>query len=145
MASIANIKETAVLQTFGTEVESDENLEKDESETDTDVDDDEEDCAWNAVENTSVSKTVHDRFVGDMAHQFSLSKEITETTCYQNSQQIMDILKSCELNWLHFVEVIKEKMNDYSKEAIGQLLLNFGGQLHLFNFEEREELIIEQS
>ena len=85
MASIANIKETAVLQTFGTEVESDENLEKDESETDTDVDNEEEDCAWNAVENISVSKTVHDRFVGDMACQFSLSKEITETTCYQNS------------------------------------------------------------
>lgn len=143
MASIVNIKETAVLQTFGTEVESDENLEKDESETD--VDDEEEDCAWNAVENTSVSKMVHDRFVGDMAHQFSLSKEITETTCYENSQQLMDILKSCELNWLHFVEVIKGKMNDYSKEAIGQLLLNFGGQLHLFNLEEREELIIEQS
>ena len=145
VTSIANIKEKAVLQTFGIEVESDEDLEKDESETDTDVDDDEGECAWNATENTSVSKTVHDRFVGDMVHQFPLSKEITETTCYQNSQQLMDILKSCELNWFSFVEVIKEKMNDYSKEAIDQKLLDFGGQLHLFNLEEREELIIEQS
>lgn len=57
----------------------------------------------------------------------------------------MDILKSCELNWFSFVEVIKEKMNDYSKEAIDQLLLDFSGQLHLFNLEEREEMIIEQS
>ena len=134
VTSIANIKEKAVLQTFGIEVESDEDLEKDERE-----------CAWNAAENTSVSKTVHDRFVGDMAHQFSLSTEITETTCYQNSQQLMDILKSCEPNWFSFVEVIKEKMNDYSKEAIDQLLLDFGGKLHLFNLKEREELIIEQS
>ena len=133
VTSIANIKEKAVLQTFGIEVESDEDLEKDESETDTDVDDDEQECAWNAAENTSVSKTVHGRFVGDMVHQFSLSKEITETTCYQNSQQLMNILKSCELNWFSFVEVIKAKMNDYYREAIDQLLLDFGGQLHLFN------------
>ena len=105
----------------------------------------EKECAWNAAENTSVSKTVHDRFVRDMTHQFSLSKEITETTCYQNSQQLMDIVKSCALNWFSFVEVIKEKMNDYSKEAIDELLLDFGGQLHLFNLEERKELIIEQS
>ena len=80
-----------------------------------------------------------------MAHQFSLSKEITESACYQNSRQLMDILKSCELNWFSFVEVIKEKMKDYSKEAIDQLLIDFSGHLHLFNLEEREELIIEQS
>ena len=36
-------------------------------------------------------------------------------------------------------------MNDYSKEATDQLLLDFGGQLHLLNLEEREERIIEQS
>ena len=83
--------------------------------------------------------------IGDMPHQFSLSKQITESACYQNSHQLMDILKSCELNWFSFVEVIKEKMNDYSKEAIDQLLLDFSGQLHLFNLEEREEMIIEQS
>ena len=83
--------------------------------------------------------------IGDMAHPFSLSKEITESACYQNSHQLMDILKSCELNWFSFVEVIKEKMNDYSKEAIDQLLLNFRGQLDLFNLEEKEERIIEQS
>ena len=80
-----------------------------------------------------------------MPHQFSLSKQITESACYQNSHQLMDILKSCELNWFSFVEVIKEKMNDYSKEAIDQLLLDFSGQLHLFNLEEREQMIIEQS
>ena len=44
MASIANIKETAVLQTFGIEVDGDEDLEKDECETDTDVDHEEKDC-----------------------------------------------------------------------------------------------------
>ena len=44
VASIANIKETAVLQTFGIEVDGDEDLEKDECETDTDVDDEEKDC-----------------------------------------------------------------------------------------------------
>lgn len=173
VASIASIQEKAVLQSFGIEVESDEDLEHDESETDTDADG-EEDSALNAVENTSLSKLIpatlnesEDRLVsetdsafnvseiglapsqntdiGDMAHQFSLSKEITESACYQNSHQLMDILKSCELNWFSFVEVIKEKMKDYSKEAIDQLLLDFSGQLHLFNLDEREELIIEQS
>lgn len=173
VASIASIQEKAVLQSFGIEVESDEDLEHDESETDTDADG-EEDSALNAVENTSLSELIpatlnesEDRLVsetdsafnvseiglapsqntdiGDMAHQFSLSKEITESACYQNSHQLMDILKSCELNWFSFVEVIKEKMKDYSKEAIDQLLLDFSGQLHLFNLEEREELIIEQS
>lgn len=173
VASIASIQEKAVLQSFGIEVESNEDLEHDESETDTDADG-EEDSALNAVENTSLSELIpatlnesEDRLVsetdsafnvseiglapsqntdiGDMAHQFSLSKEITESACYQNSHQLMDILKSCELNWFSFVEVIKEKMKDYSKEAIDQLLLDFSGQLHLFNLEEREELIIEQS
>ena len=173
VASIASIQEKAVLQSFGIEVESDEDLEHDESETDTDADG-EEDSALNAVENTSLSELIpatlnesEDRLVsetdsafnvseiglapsqntdiGDMAHQFSLSKEITESACYQNSHQLMDILKSCELNWFSFVEVIKEKMKDYSKEAIDQLLLDFNGQLHLFNLDEREELIIEQS
>ena len=173
VASIASIQEKAVLQSFGIEVESDEDLEHDESETDTDADG-EEDSALNAVENTSLSELIpatlnesEDRLVsetdsafnvseielapsqntdiGDMAHQFSLSKEITESACYQNSHQLMDILKSCELNWFSFVEVIKEKMKDYSEEAIDQLLLDFSGQLHLFNLEEREELIIEQS
>lgn len=173
VASIASIQEKAVLQSFGIEVESDEDLEHDESETDTDADR-EEDSALNAVENTSLSELIpatlnesEDRLVsetdsafnvseiglapsqntdiGDMAHQFSLSKEITESACYQNSHQLMDILKSCELNWFSFVEVIKEKMKDYSKEAIDQLLLDFSGQLHLFNLDEREELIIEQS
>ena len=148
-------------------------MEHDESETDTDVGG-EEDSALNTVENTSLSELIpatlnesEDRLVsetdsafnvsdigiapsqntdiGDMAHQFSLSKEITESACYQNSRQLMDILKSCELNWFSFVEVIKEKMKDYSKEAIDQLLLDFSGHLHLFNLEEREELIIEQS
>lgn len=173
VASIASIQEKAVLQSFGIEVESDEDLEHDESETDTDADG-EEDSALNVVENTSLSELIpatlnesEDRLVsetdgafnvseiglapsqntdiGDMAHQFSLGKEITESACYQNSHQLMDILKSCELNWFSFVEVIKEKMKDYSKEAIDQLLLDFSGQLHLFNLEEREELIIEQS
>lgn len=173
VASIASIQEKAVLQSFGIEVESDEDLEHDESETDTDADG-EEDSALNAVENTSLSELIpatlnesEDRLVsetdsafnvseiglapsqntdiGDMAHQFSLSKEITESACYQNSHQLMDILKSCELNWFSFVEVIKEKMKDYSKEAIDQLLLDFSGQLYLFNLDEREELIIEQS
>ena len=173
VASIASIQEKAVLQSFGIEVESDEDLEHDESETDTDADG-EEDSALNAVENTSLSELIpatlnesEDRLVsetdsafnvseiglapsqntdiGDMAHQFSLSKEITESACYQNSHQLRDILKSCELNWFSFVEVIKEKMKDYSKEAIDQLLLDFSGQLHLFNLDEREELIIEQS
>ena len=173
VASIASIQEKAVLQSFGIEVESDEDLEHDESETDTDADG-EEDSSLNAVENTSLSELIpatlnesEDRLVsetdsafnvseiglapsqntdiGDMAHQFSLSKEITESACYQNSHQLMDILKSCELNWFSFVEVIKEKMKDYSKEAIDQLLLDFNGQLHLFNLDEREELIIEQS
>ena len=57
-----------------------------------------------------------------MAHQFSLSRDIIdiiETTSYSNSHQLMDIFKSCELNWFSFVEVIKE---------------------NLFNLEEREEL-----
>ena len=173
VASIASIQEKAVLQSFGIEVGSDKDLEHDESETDTDADG-EEDSALNAVENTSLSELIpatlnesEDRLVsetdsafnvseiglapsqntdiGDMAHQFSLSKEITESACYQNSHQLMDILKSCELNWFSFVEVIKEKMKDYSKEAIDQLLLDFSGQLHLFNLDEREELIIEQS
>lgn len=173
VASIASIQEKAVLQSFGIEVESDEDLEHDESETDTDADG-EEDSALNAVENTSLSELIpatlnesenrlvsetdsafnvseiglapsQNTDIGDMAHQFSLSKEITESACYQNSHQLMDILKSCELNWFSFVEVIKEKMKDYSKEAIDQLLLDFSGQLYLFNLDEREELIIEQS
>ena len=148
---------------LGIEVESDENLEHDESETDTYVDS-EEDCALNEAEKTSVIGMVHaplsaseSRFVsetdlvasenrcdnktvsatwnaseggfigalngsgirlspsqntdiiGYVARQFSLVKEITESACYQNSYQLMDILWSCELNWLSCLKSSKKR------------------------------------
>ena len=55
--SIASIQEKAVLQSFGIEVESDEDLKHDESDTDTDTDG-QEDSALNAVENTSLGELI---------------------------------------------------------------------------------------
>ena len=48
-----------------------------------------------------------DSVVIDITHQFSLSKQITDTgSVYQNSQELMDLLRACELNWFLFVEVM---------------------------------------
>ena len=57
----------------------------------------------------------------------------------------MDLLRACELNWFLFVEVLKQKLNSYTKAVIDQILLDFSGQLHLPKLNEREESIVEQS
>lgn len=50
---------------------------------------------------------------------------------YMNSHQLLDILRSCSFNWFEFVMCLKSKFTNVTKEAFGQLLLDFGGQLSL--------------
>ena len=81
-----------------------------------------------------------------IAHQFPLSKQITDTgSVYQNSHEQMDLKEACELNWFLFVEVLEQKLNSYTKAVIDQILLDFSGHIHLLKFNEREESIVEQS
>ena len=87
-----------------------------------------------------------DPVVIEIAHQFSLSKQIYDTgSVYQNSHELMDLLRACELNWFLFVEVIEQKLSSYTKAAIDQILLDFSGQIQLLKLNEREESIVEQS
>ena len=87
-----------------------------------------------------------DSVVIDITHQFSFSKQITDTgSVYQNSQELMDLLRAYELNWFLFVVVIEQKLSGYTKAAIDHILLDFSGQIQLLKLNEREESIIEQS
>lgn len=52
----------------------------------------------------------------DITHQFSLDKQTTDTgSVYQNSHELMDLLRASELNWFLFVEVIEQKLSGYTK------------------------------
>ncbi|CAH3156626.1 unnamed protein product [Porites evermanni] len=142
--SIASIQEKAVLSSFDVQVDSDDSDEDEESETDTE--NEEGDNNRESREDDPVNGTNGDSVVIDITHQFSLSKQITDTgSVYQNSQELMDLLRACELNWFLFVAVIEQKLSGYTKAAIDQILLDFSGQIQLLKLNEREESIIEQS
>ena len=100
--SIASIQEKAVLSSFGIQVDSDDSDEDEESETDTE--NEEGDNNRESQEDDPVKGTNGDSVVIDITHPFSLSKQITDTgSVYQNSQELMDLLRACELNWFLFV------------------------------------------
>ena len=143
--SIANIQEKAVLSSFGIQVDSDDSDEDEESESDTENEEgnnNRESHEDDRVNGTNEESAV----VIDIAHQFPLNNQITDTgSVYQNSHELMDLLRACELNWFLFVEVLKQKLNSYTKAVIDQILLDFSGQLHLPKLNEREESIVEQS
>ena len=143
--SIANIQEKAVLSSFGIQVDSDDSDKDEESESDTENEEgnnNRESHEDDRVNGTNEESAV----VIDIAHQFPLNKQITDTgSVYQNSHELMDLLRACELNWFLFVEVLKQKLNSYTKAVIDQILLDFSGQLHLPKLNEREESIVEQS
>lgn len=142
--SIASIQEKAVLSSFGIQVDSDDSDDDGESETDTE--NEEGDNNRESQEDNPVNGTNGDSVLIDITHQFSLSKQITDTgSVYQNSQELMDLLRACELNWFLFVEVIEQKLSGYTKAAIDQILLDFCGQIQLLKLNEKEESIIEQS
>ena len=143
--SIANIQEKAVLSSFGIHVDSDDSDKDEESESDTENEEgnnNRESHEDDRVNGTNEESAV----VIDIAHQFPLNKQITDTgSVYQNSHELMDLRRACELNWFLFVEVLKQKLNSYTKAVIDQILLDFSGQLHLPKLNEREESIVEQS
>ena len=142
--SIASIQEKAVLSSFDVQVDSDDSDEDEESETDTE--NEEGHNNRESQEDDPVNGTNGDSVVIDITHQFSFSKQITDTgSVYQNSQELMDLLRACELNWFLFVAVIEQKLSGYTKAAIDQILLDFSGQIQLLKLNEREESIIEQS
>lgn len=57
----------------------------------------------------------------------------------------MNLLRACQLNWFLYIEVFKEKLSGYSQAAIEQIILDFSGQLHMFNLSENEDSVLEQS
>ena len=120
--SVANIQEKAVLSSFGIEVDSDDSDEDEESESDTEHEEgnnNRESYEDDRVNGTNEESAV----VIDIAHQFPLNKQITDTgSVYQNSHELMDLLRAWELNWFLFVEVLKQKLNNYTKAVIDQIL-----------------------
>ena len=95
---IASIQEKAVLSSFGIQVDSDD------EESETDKENEEGDNNRESQEDDPVNGTNGDSVVIDITHQFSLSKQITDTgSVYQNSQELRDLLRACELNWFLFV------------------------------------------
>ena len=94
---MASIQEKPVLSSFGIQVDSDDSDEDEESETDTE--NEEGHNNRESQEDDPVNGTNGDSVVIDITHQFSFSKQITDTgSVYQNSQELMDLLRAYELN-----------------------------------------------
>ena len=134
-----------MLSSFGIKFDSDDSDEDEESKSD--AENEEGNNNSESHEDDRVNGTNEESSVViDFAHQFPLNKQIIYTgSVYQNSHELMDLLRACELNWFLFVEVLKQKLNSYTKAVIDQILLDLSGQLHLLKLNEREESIVEQN
>lgn len=134
-----------MLSSFGIKFDSDDSDEDEESKSD--AENEEGNNNSESHEDDRVNGTNEESSVViDLAHQFPLNKQIIHTgSVYQNSHELMDLLRACELNWFLFVEVLKQKLNSYTKAVIDQILLDLSGQLHLLKLNEREESIVEQN
>jgi len=163
---IACIKEKAILQSFGVDVQesSEESTTESESDEDNHVRENKQSANINEenyvcdIINNAINIPTNQTLFSDNnegqpnVHSFKdkfelpLSKERSSTgEAFMNTNQLLDCLKSCRLNWIAFANSLKNEMPTLSTEALDQLLLDFASQLPYLNLEENEEQLIEQS
>ena len=73
-------------------------------------------------------------------------QHVTDTECvYMNSDQLLAILQTCELNWLDFVLVLQHMRSTFREEALEEHLFDFAPQLPFLGLSIEDQQITEQS
>jgi len=60
-------------------------------------------------------------------------------------QQMLFMLRSNELNWFSFVEELRMLLQEFTTEALNEVLLDFAHYLSSSDIDKNEEHLIEQS
>ena len=138
--NIANIKETAILSSLGINETSDESQSEsmdDESETDTDNSENE----------------IQPSDLDDARETVSIAVETErkQLDCTQthldipSEQQLCDVLRCCNLNWIEFVRVVTGMIENKQSEVVENVLSMFAENLPQLDFSNDERNLIDQS
>ena len=138
--NIANIKETALLSSFGiSEISDDSQSESmdDESETNTDNSENE----------------IQPFVLGDASETASgvvetEMKQLDSTETHlgmPNERQLCDVLRCCDLNWIEFVRVVTGMIENKESEVVENVLNMFAANLPQLDFSDEERHLIDQS
>ena len=139
LENIASIQEKALLRSFGIKFESDSFTDDDESEIDTDN----TDCFLDSETTSNIIENPDNVIIGHAP--CSIYNQTNTLSIYNNLDQVVEILRSCHLNWFECVEIIKEKMGDPTKELVHQFLKNLSEQIDQLKLNEHEQCLIKQS
>ena len=74
-----------------------------------------------------------------------LAGEDAETGSRLSDQQLVDILRSCDFNWIEFVRIVCNILNSKSFNEITSMLDRFGQSLPSLKIDEDEQYLVNQS
>ena len=145
--NIVKVKDEAIVRSLGiyyaaTTIESG-NESSDSSETDSDLSEDQEDtlCGMDDEAPVLSESSVH-------APLQQFLKEVTaeeDEASSLDDQQLLDILRRCDLNWIEFAQVVSGMLKNKPLDAADDVLVDFAGKLSSLNLNEDDEHGIEQS
>ena len=126
--SKAKVNDEALAHSLGAYVATTESSSSGSSKTDSDYSDE-------GYEEPSKNETSN---VG-------VSTQEAETSSHLNEQQLVDILRSCNFNWIEFVHIISNILHNKSLDEIETLLNCFAQNLPNLNVNEDEWHLVNQS
>ncbi len=127
--NIAKVKDEAIARSLGIYVATTESSSSDSSETDSDCSEDE----YRVPSKTGTLSNI------------VVSAEVAETRSCLNDQQLIDILCSCDFNWIEFVRIICNILHKESLDEIETLLDRFAQNLPNLNVNEDNQNLVNQS
>jgi hypothetical protein len=144
--NIAKVKDQAILLSLGiynTTVEN-ESDDSDGSETDSDAPDDDEGILC-GVNGGSVAANQDEAEVMRL-EQFGKNASAEETkTSTMDDDQLIDILRCCDLNWIEFVCVVTGMQENKELNLTENMLTEFTRKLPSLNLNDQEKDLIDQS
>ena len=145
--NIAEVKDQTILRSLGiydaTTESEDEGETSDGSETDSDISGDDEDILFrvDAAENMGEPQMMQ---LEQSGKQESADTEETETSSLDD-QQLIDILRCCDLNWIEFACIVTGIQENKQPNETENMLLEFAGKLSSLNLTKEEERLVDQS
>jgi hypothetical protein len=127
--NIAKVKDEAIARSLGIYVATTESSSSDSSETDSDCSEDE----YRVPSKTGTLSNI------------VVSAEVAETRSCLNDQQLIDVLCSCDFNWIEFVRIICNILHKESLDEIETLLDRFAQNLRNLNVNEDNQNLVNQS
>lgn len=140
--NIAEVKDQVIILSLGiydTTTES-EGETSDGSETDSDIREDDEDILFRVGTATNEDEA-HSMQLEQSGKQ--VSAEETETSSLYD-QQLVDILRCCDLNWIEFARIVTGMEENKQPNVTENMLLEFAGKLSNLNLN-KEECLVDQS